>query len=206
MVQEPHYSTVFNQIDPDGDMQVTAEELIAAQLSENYEANTQLEHAHWIIQYVSETFCPEDFVLPVAATLDLFCSVYDYLGHWQNGLQEPNDRPDEGEAGQAGKDLLLLVLQALRPEYVIVDRTAETEGVTSEADTASCPHGAEAKGSRASRSPGRNAGSLLALAARIPEDFWLRYTSLLLPLRPHGDPGCPRRRRAGYGGLALPQR
>ena len=115
---------MFSQLDPDGDRQVTAEEQIAAQLSDNYKANTQLEHTHWIIQHVAEAFCPEDFALPVVAALDLFCSVYDYLGHWQNSLEEPNEGPDDDEASQAGKDLLMLVLQTLRPEYITVEGEA----------------------------------------------------------------------------------
>jgi len=112
------YSKALTLVDPDGTEQIETEEWIAAWLSDNYERCSQFEHICWIIQRVNVTFCPENHPLPVLSMLELIMQITNYLGNWRNGLEHPDNGPDDEEAGQAGKDLLLLVLRVLQPTYV----------------------------------------------------------------------------------------
>jgi hypothetical protein len=124
------YSAAFTLVDPDGIDQIATEEAIAAQLFDNYENCGQIEHCYWIIQRVTEIFCPKSCALPVMRIVELFGEVYNYLGEWQNALEQPNNGPDEEEAGQAGKDLLILVLRVLQPTYVqAIQQTSSADGI-----------------------------------------------------------------------------
>jgi len=113
------YSMLFASLDPDGEMQTNSEEAIAAHLFYHYlndlERFDQVEHTAWIIQHAFHTF--GSHATANTSMPRLVRTVYDYLGKWQSSLDD-GAWPHEEEAGQAGRELLLLVLRFLHPEYV----------------------------------------------------------------------------------------
>lgn len=118
MANTLRYTEAFQRADPTGSKQLDAEEAIAGQLFDTYSELSQIEHTRRIIGRVADSFCEPGAALPIAAGLDLFVEVYDYLGNWQQRLAAPNEGPDQEEAARAGKALLLLTLGVLRPECV----------------------------------------------------------------------------------------
>jgi hypothetical protein len=109
------YSKAFDEIDPEGDLQIDAEEAIAAQLFDDWGEFTLFWHACRIIARIGMDFFPQED--PTIETyMRLVQDVYDFLTRWQPAL-ESEAGPDEDEAAQAGRDILILVFSRLKPEY-----------------------------------------------------------------------------------------
>lgn len=119
------YSPTFDQeADPAGAQQLDTEEGIAAALVDSWTEDSLEGMAWWVIKYIAERFCRPETQITLSTLLDLQKYVEQYLTDWMSAFQMAHgikDGPDDDEAQQAGKDLPLLVLAALRPEYVIVE-------------------------------------------------------------------------------------
>jgi hypothetical protein len=127
-MKQLRYTQKFAQLDDDGSKQLAAEESIAGQLFFDYEEQDVLGHTLVIIRQVAEAFCL-GAVPPVTSVLESVRVVYDYLRTWKKNIDSPTYGPHEGEAGKAGKDLLILVVRLFCPEYVeeVEVDEAETE-------------------------------------------------------------------------------
>ncbi len=103
-------------IDPLGDLQTDTEGVIAAQLFDDWEEYTLFWHACHLILLVARAFGPqEDPTFETYARL--VQDVYDSLERLRQTLSDAAG-PNKEEAAQAGRDLLLLILSQLKPEYV----------------------------------------------------------------------------------------
>lgn len=119
------YSEAFEIVDLEGETQVEASEAISFRLFDAYTQHSLFEQALWIVQRVCESFSRHLEGLPIASALAATGAVQSYLLDWQARLAEARG-PDVDEAGQAGKDLLLVVLGHLLPACVEEVRDQET--------------------------------------------------------------------------------
>lgn len=110
------YSLAFEAIDPLGDLQTDTEGFIAAQLFDDWAEHTLFWHACRLILLAARVFCPQEDP-PFETYTRLVQDVYDALQRWRQTLADAAG-PSEEESAQAGRDLLLLILSRLKPEYI----------------------------------------------------------------------------------------
>ncbi|HEU5374066.1 MAG TPA: hypothetical protein VFV38_01375 [Ktedonobacteraceae bacterium] len=108
----PLFST---SIDPTGNKRIHVEQKIAESLFGHFRRHTLFDHAFFAVASVVETFPPEE--RKAAITPALMEHVKVALARWQQGLQYLA-QPTREETSQMGKDLLLLILQEIHPDYV----------------------------------------------------------------------------------------
>ncbi len=110
------YTHAFHEIDPAGDKQVEAEEAIASLLFDTLGQGSLFDYAFEIGEIVNRAFGRID-TLSVLAIAKLVFKVRTYLKGWKSRL-ESSYGPNEEECHNAGKELLLIILQVAHPAYV----------------------------------------------------------------------------------------
>jgi hypothetical protein len=110
------YTALFDQIDPDGELQVDTEEAIAGQLFYDWDEYTPYQHARLAIEKVAEGFGRPAGNWSYERALMLTSTVFNHILKWQERIG--SGRPHEEDAGQEGKDLLEFILREIQPLYV----------------------------------------------------------------------------------------
>lgn len=119
--RELEYSEAFDRAREPND-QISLEECISAELFDRYDDLDEHSAARWIIaQVTNDMFIDIDGNEPevhMGDVLDLIEDLEQYMVSWQNDLED-QDRPNEEETAQAGRDALILVLSHLRPDWAV---------------------------------------------------------------------------------------
>lgn len=111
------YSHLFDEYDKSGEKQLRIEEQIAGYLIDQEDLHDLLLIARWIIACVVEAFSPDISNPMVEVLFQLLDLLQAYLLTWKKECVD-GEGPDEDEAAQADRDMLLLTLRFLRPEWV----------------------------------------------------------------------------------------
>ncbi|HEU5376886.1 MAG TPA: hypothetical protein VFV38_15730, partial [Ktedonobacteraceae bacterium] len=109
------YTTLFTtQIDPTGEKRTQVEQSIADRLFVYYRHSLDNNAFHLVVA-VLDAFPPAD--LKSALSHSRMERVKINLVRWRQGLKK-RDQPTKAEADQAGRELLLLILHLIYPDYV----------------------------------------------------------------------------------------
>jgi hypothetical protein len=113
LIQQLQYTQEMEKVDPDGEMQIDAEEDIAMEMFFDFTEHTM----NWRIWYVYKVI---DDLFPCSLNdLGIYSSIEQCLTLWRADLKDKN-YPDEDESNAVAKELVILGLSIIQPQLVEV--------------------------------------------------------------------------------------